>query len=214
MNNEVLLQMGLTEAQTEQVARLHAEAVRGFVPKEQLDTAMLENGQLTAILSERDKQLKDLKDSAVNNKELQEQLAAAIAKNKADSEAAAKELAAYKKNSAVDLYITKVGAKNPKTVKALLDMDKIRLDGEDLLGLAEQCVAIKASDAYLFDSSPKLYGRAPSAGSSGAAPGEPKDNPFKKESYNLTRQADLYKQDPEQAKRLAAAAGAVPAWMA
>ncbi len=45
-------------------------------------------------------------------------------------------------------------AKNTKAVKALLDVDKIKLDGDKLLGLEDQLTELKKKDAYLFDEEP------------------------------------------------------------
>jgi hypothetical protein len=53
---------------------------------------------------------------------------------------------------------------------------------------------------------------APANGGGGApggrANGQAKDNPFSKDGWNLTRQMELSRQDPEKAKRLKAEAGA------
>jgi hypothetical protein len=58
----------------------------------------------------------------------------------------------------------------------------------------------------------KYFVAAPANGGGGApggrANGQAKDNPFSKEGWNLTRQMELSRQDPEKAKRLKAEAGA------
>ena len=221
MLKETLQKLGLTAEQIDEATKAHEAAVKvaldtaleNHVPKTKLDEAIAENGQLVKTLSERDNQLRELQSTAGNSDNLKKQLDEAIAKNVADSNAAATELANYKKNNALDLAIIKAGAKNPKAVKALLNTDRISVDGENLIGLNEQLEALKTSDAYLFGEGSGLSGRSPSAGSSGADTNEPKDNPFKKETFNLTQQAAIYKKDPEQAKRLAAAAGVKPSWL-
>lgn len=53
--------------------------------------------------------------------------------------------------SKIDLAINNAKAKNVKSVKANLDLDKIKLDGDKLLGFDDQIEALKKSDAYLFD---------------------------------------------------------------
>jgi len=57
---------------------------------------------------------------------------------------------------------------------------------------------------YLFHSPSGLSGREPTAGSSGSAD---RRNPFKKESFNLTEQSKLIRENPDLAKRMQAAAG-------
>lgn len=41
--------------------------------------------------------------------------------------------------------------KNSKAVKSLLDFESIKLDGDNVTGIAEQLEALKKSDAYLFE---------------------------------------------------------------
>ena len=53
--------------------------------------------------------------------------------------------------SKIDLAINNAKAKNVKSVKANLDLDKIKLDGDKLLGFDDQIEALKKSDSYLFD---------------------------------------------------------------
>ena len=53
--------------------------------------------------------------------------------------------------SKIDLAINNAKAKNVKSVKANLDLEKIKLDGDKLLGFDNQIEALKKSDAYLFD---------------------------------------------------------------
>src|SRR5699024_10118129 len=43
------------------------------------------------------------------------------------------------------------GVRNVKAVKALLDTESIKLDGEKLLNLDDQLEALKESDSYLFE---------------------------------------------------------------
>ena len=51
---------------------------------------------------------------------------------------------------AIEKALAAAKAKNAKAVKALLDMEKVKLDGEQLLGLDEQLKELQKSDAYLF----------------------------------------------------------------
>ncbi len=53
--------------------------------------------------------------------------------------------------SKIDLAINNAKAKNVKSVKANLELDKIKLDGDKLLGFDDQIEALKKSDAYLFE---------------------------------------------------------------
>ena len=61
------------------------------------------------------------------------------------------EIEKVKLESKIDLAINNAKAKNVKSVKANLDLDKIKLDGDKLLGFDDQIEALKKSDAYLFE---------------------------------------------------------------
>lgn len=61
------------------------------------------------------------------------------------------EIEAIRLDSKIDLAINNAKAKNVKSVKANLDLKKIKLDGDKLLGFDDQIEALKKSDAYLFN---------------------------------------------------------------
>jgi len=133
----------------------------------------------------------------------------AMAQNKAEAERAAKELSAHKIDTAITLHLSNAGVKSPKLMKQLLDLSKISMEGETLTGIQEQLGELRETDAYLFHSDrDRLSGREPMSGSGGGSSNELRNNPFKKETLNLTEQSKLMRENPELAKRLQAAAGA------
>ncbi len=89
-------------------------------------------------------------------------------------------------------------------VIALIDLEKVSVDGNNVIGLQEQLTALKASDAYLFE--PSITGHEPFGGDKSSPEGY-KDNPYKKETFNLTKQGQLMRDNPELAAKLKAAAG-------
>lgn len=60
------------------------------------------------------------------------------------------DLAAAKLDNAINLALVEAKARDPKLVKALLDMSIIKQDGETLLGLKDQLEGIVSSHGYLF----------------------------------------------------------------
>ena len=66
----------------------------------------------------------------------------------------------------------------------------------------EGCAALKKDNPILFPKSQKETHYNPSGGNGGTG-----KNPFEKESFNLTEQGKLFRENPEQARSLAAAAG-------
>lgn len=157
------------------------------IEKESVDKIMAENGKdiesaksdyesikeeldkANSTIAERDNQLKELKDSAKDNEELIQKIANLEQKNKADAAKHKAELDEFKINAAVETTLSNFKAKTPKAVKAMLDMEKIKLDKDGkVTGIDEQVKAIaEAEDTkYLFDSvMPKLKGTQPGYGS-------------------------------------------------
>ena len=65
------------------------------------------------------------------------------------------DIAAVKLDSAIDIGLVNAKVKNPKIARAALDMSVIKMDGENLLGLAEQIDKLKETDGYLFEAETK-----------------------------------------------------------
>jgi hypothetical protein len=61
------------------------------------------------------------------------------------------DLSATKLNNALEMALITGKAKNTKAVRALLDTENIKLDGDKLLGLDEQLTKLKTDNAYLFE---------------------------------------------------------------
>ena len=147
---EQLAQMGLTE---EQAQKIVDEVIDGnFIPKSRFNEVNEENKTLKQSVADRDKQLDDLKKSAGDNADLQQQITDLQKANADQKKAHEEELSRVRLENAVELALSDAKAKNIKAVKAMLDMENVKL-GEDgnLSGLAEQVEALKKSDGYMFD---------------------------------------------------------------
>ena len=147
---EQLVQMGLTE---EQAQKIVDEVIDGnFIPKSRFNEVNEENKTLKQSVADRDKQLDDLKKSAGDNTDLQQQITDLQKANADQKKAHEEELSRVRLENAVELALSDAKAKNIKAVKAMLDMENVKL-GEDgnLSGLAEQVEALKKSDGYMFD---------------------------------------------------------------
>jgi hypothetical protein len=173
-----------------------------MVPKRRLDEVIAERNRYKEQVAERDTQLADLKTWAKDNEILKAQIAELQAKNKQATEDYEKQLKDQRFAFAIERAVAKADARNVKAVVALLDKTKISLDGENLLGFDEQVAALKESDPYLFGV--ELKGRTPEG--AGKPPQTP-ENPWKKETWNLTKQGEITKKDPDLAAKLRAQAG-------
>ncbi len=149
MKKEDLIAMGLTEEQAKKVM----ESLDGnFVTKTRFNEVNEENKTLKKSISDRDKQLEDLKKSSGDNAALQQQISDLQKANADQQKAHETELNKLKLDNAVDKALGEAKAKNSKAVKALLDLAKVEIgkDGK-LSGFDEQIEALKKSDGWMFD---------------------------------------------------------------
>lgn len=205
MTLEELMELGLEEEVAKKVLEAHQESIKNkFVPIARFNELNEENKNYKTQLDERDTQLKELKAKAEGNEELTNKITELESLNnqaKEDYEKAIKEI---KKSTSIELKLKDEKAKNIKAVKALLDLDKVSVDGDNIIGLDEQLKTLKESDPYLFGED-KLRGKNPTP------PSDPvddlyKNNPWSKEHFNLTEQGRILNEDPEKAEKLKQAA--------
>ena len=151
MKKEDFLKLGVSEELAVKCESAFAEEIKGYIPKARFNEVNEENKSLKADVSERDRQLEDLKKSSGDNAELKKQIETLQTANKEQQKAHEAEMNQLRLENAVDSALAAAGAKNGKTVKALLQLDKVKL-GEDgkLSGLDEQLSEIRKSDGYLF----------------------------------------------------------------
>lgn len=177
--------------------------------KEDIDSIMAENGKdvekakadyedVKAQLETANATITDLKKNNVDNEKLQNKVTEYETEiTKLKDEAAKKDF-----NYRLEDALKGSKAKNLKALKALLDMDKVKLEGDKFTGLEEQLTALKESDAYLFDAEeqqpPQLGGFKPT--NTGGAPKGITKEQFHKMSYS--ERAELYNAQPEVYKQL------------
>nr|WP_312093455.1 phage scaffolding protein [Aminipila sp.] len=77
------------------------------------------------------------------------------------------DISKVKLENALDVGLMAAKAKSTKAVKALLNLDEIKLDGDNLLGLDTQLEKIKQDNGYLFDITPEDTTQVSSGGEHG-----------------------------------------------
>jgi predicted RNase H-like nuclease (RuvC/YqgF family) len=200
---EILKKAGIEEGKLDSViGDINKELPKHFIPKDKYNEVAEAKKKLEADIDERDKQLEQLKNAAGNSEELKAQIEQLQAENQKAAEEWQAKMAQMQLDFAIERALTAAKAKNAKAVKALLDMEKVKLDGEQLLGLDDQLKAIKESDPYLFGDSKKI-----GDGTNPPGAGDPEVNPWKKETWNLTMQGKILMEDPAKATRMKAEAG-------
>lgn len=148
MNKEDLIAMGLTEEQAKKVM----DSLDGnYVTKTRFNEVNEENKTLKKSVSDRDKQLEDLKKSSGDNEELKKQIETLQQENANQKKAHDAEMTQLRLGNAIDAALTAAGAKNIKAVRALIDTSKVKV-GEDgkLTGFDDLLSAVQKSDSYLF----------------------------------------------------------------
>ena len=200
---EILKKAGIPEDKLDStITDINKELPKYFIPKDKYNEVAEAKKKLEADIAERDKQLEDLKKAAGTSEELKKQIEQLQAENQKAAEEWQAKMAQMQLDFAIEKALAAAKAKNAKAVKALLDMEKVKLDGDKLLGLDDQLKALQQSDSYLFGESGKVGSgtNPPGAGTGGA-------NPWKKDSWNLTQQGKILLEDPAKATRMKADAG-------
>jgi hypothetical protein len=156
---------------------------------------------LETQLTERDKQLESLKKNSGDSEALKAQIKELQTANetaKAESEAKIKEL---QFTNAIKLAVADK-AQDTDIVSSLFDKDKLILseDGK-VTGLDEQLKTLMESKPFLFKGQTK-----PSYNPAGGGNPSTK-NPFAKDTFNLTEQGKMLRDNPDQARAMAAEAG-------
>ena len=192
MKKEELVAKGLSEEQAQAVMDIWNEAIKGFVPKERFDEV---NGKL----KEANTTIDTLKKSNADNEELQKQVKEYKEKVTILEATAANTRKEYAlkdklKEAGVvdaDYIIYKQGG-----------IDKFTFDKEgNPVGIDDVVKPLKESSPHLFKTEPGADYRPAGGGT------PPSRNPFAKDSFNLTEQGKLLRENPAQAKALASAAG-------
>lgn len=120
-----------------------------WFPKDKFDSVNDDNKELKRQLEERDTQLEELK--KVDADGLKQKIQDLQSENETTKNEYEEKLQNQAFDHALSNALTGAKVKNAKAVKALLDTEKIKLDGDKLLNLDDQLEALKESDAYLFE---------------------------------------------------------------
>lgn len=122
-----------------------------YIPKAKFDEKLNEAKEYKRQLEERDKQLQELGQKAQGNEELTAQIEELKKQNETTKQEYETKLQQQAFDHALESSLSGAKVKNAKAVRALLDLDMIKLDGEKLSGLDEQINKLRESDSYLFE---------------------------------------------------------------
>lgn len=149
MKREVLTALGLSDEVVDKIMTEYGKSVTSLKSKQtELEEQIATYKQ---HVSDRDKQLETLKKSAGDSEKLQAQISKLQEDNKKSNEAYEAKIKQMGIDNAVTLALTNAKAKNVKAVRALLNLDGAKMDGDTIIGLSDQIAKLKESDAYMFD---------------------------------------------------------------
>ncbi|MCM3110677.1 phage scaffolding protein [Lederbergia lenta] len=152
MNREELKELGLSDEQIDKVMASHGKVVNAT--KEKADKVESLESQIEDYkgqLADRDTQLQELGEKAKGNEELTAQIEDLKQQNETTKSEYEGKLEKQAFDHKLENSLSGAKVKNTKALRALLDMDTIKLDGDVLKGLDNQLDALKESDAYLFE---------------------------------------------------------------
>lgn len=155
MKREFLKELGLTDEQIDKVMTANGKdienAKKGVEEKEaELKAKEAEIETLQEQLKKANKQIEDFKDMDIEGiKAAADEYKQKYEKAKEEAE---KELEKIKFNHAIEKALAGAKARNIKAVKALLDMEGLKFNDGEIVGLKDQLERIKSENDYLFDS--------------------------------------------------------------
>lgn len=193
---ELLKKLGIAETEIEKIdGEVAKELPKHFVPKVQYNDVVEARKRAEKDVTDRDKQLEDLKKSTGDAEALKKQIETLQTDNKAAKEKYEAEVKELRLGTAVKLALTgKVH--DPDIVAGLLDKSKIELDdaGSVKGGLDEQIKALQESKAFLFVPEDKgsgqfqLKGAKPPEGNGGGGGNSDKAADFGKRVADFAKQ--------------------------
>ena len=191
MKKEDLVAKGLSEEQAQIALDAWNESIKGYVPKERFD-------EINGKLKEANTTIETLRKNNQDNEELQKQV------NQYKDRVTELETAAAntQKEYALKDKLKEAGVTDADYIiykQGGLDKFTFDKDGNPI-GMDDVLKPFKESSPHLFKNPGGGY--IPSGGGN-----PPANNPFAKETWNMTEQGKLFRENPAQARQLAAAAG-------
>jgi len=122
-----------------------------YIPKSRFDEVNNQTKELKARNEAFEKQVADALKAAKTGEEFKanyENLSREHEAQKSKYEAQIQEI---RTTTMLSEGLRSAGAINPKTIMPLLDVSKIKVEGDKLVGLEEQIQTIRKNDAYLFE---------------------------------------------------------------
>lgn len=149
MNREFLRSLELEDGVVESIMAKHGATVKEI--NDQLNTQKTKAESLEEQITERDTDLKALREQLKDHEGANTELESLQNKYDEETQKLQSQLEQNKKMNEIRLAINKSGARNEKAILALLDLEEVKVNDDGVQGLKEQIDSIKESDNYLFE---------------------------------------------------------------
>lgn len=129
-----------------------------YLPKARFDQVNEQSKEYKKQVSERDTQLKDIKEKYKDVDGLAEKVTELENANKTQKETLEKQLADITFDNALEKALGNYKLKDKEVVLKLLDRTKLKPDGNDIIGFKEQMEEMQKNKEYLFEKEVKGTG--------------------------------------------------------
>ena len=196
MKKEEFTALGISEELAAKAEAASLKELENYVPKGDLDTANAEKEQLKKDVSERDKQLENLKTASGDGEELKKQIEKLQEENKAAKKQHDEEMKELRLTTAIKLAVA--GKVHDEDIVAgLFDRSKLALaDDGSVAGLEGQLEAIRKGKAFLFKDADAGQGTGNGTGAQAKGGYKPKGGEAHTEGY-----ASQYAQQRNEAEK-------------
>ncbi|KGO14577.1 phage capsid scaffolding protein [Clostridium botulinum] len=129
-----------------------------YIPKTRFDQVNEQAKEYKKQVGERDTQLKEVKEQYKDVDGLKEKVEQLELDNKTQKETYEKQLSDIAFNNALEKGLGAFNIKDKKLIMALIDREKLKVDGDTVIGLKEQIEPLKQSHDFLFEKEVKGTG--------------------------------------------------------
>lgn len=199
MKRDFLESLGITEKEVIDAILDENSSDIGKV-KAEVKVVEDQNKELQQQLSDRNADIEELSKQAGDNSDLQAKYQELQDKYQGETEANSARFDEIKRDSAVELALTKAGARNIKAAKALLNLEEIKVTDDGIEGLDSQVTALTESDSYLFGTGESTGAFSAGGNPTGTAPTKVTQEAFDRMSYS--ERLTLSQEQPETFKQL------------
>ncbi|MBO0571093.1 phage capsid protein [Clostridium botulinum] len=141
-----------------------------FISKTRFDQVNEQAKEYKKQVGERDKQINNLKEEYKGVDGLKEKVEQLELDNKTQKETYEKQLLDIAFNNALEKGLGAFSIKDKKLIMTLIDKDKLKVDGDNVIGLKEQIEPLKTSHEYLFHKEIKGTGSFVTGGNNDTQP--------------------------------------------